>query len=469
MNIFVIFLSWKRALTLLAGLLVAASCLAQENASPTGPAKVELRQADGRWQLYLNNHPFFVKGAGLEFGDQEKLAAAGGNSFRTWRTDNGQETGQQILDRAQKNGLYVAMGLAVAGERQGFDYSDSNAVAKQLAEIKSQVLQFKDHPALLMWDIGNELNLNSHNPKVWDAVNEISKMIHRIDPNHLTTTSVAGINKELVDEIKNRAPDLDFLSIQSYADIVNLQGELHNSGWNGPYLVTEWGATGHWECGLTSWGAPIEDDSSVKASLYRKRYEAAIAADPTNCLGSYVFLWGQKQERTPTWYGMFLPFGQETETVDVMQDIWTGHWPEFRSPQLKGFWLDGKSGFQNVHLNAGGSYAASVQAQSPDNATLTYVWNIMEESQAQTVGGDFEAQPADMPDLISANRTGGAQINAPTKPGAYRLFVYALDNHGKGAYANIPFYVDAKSSAVANKTTMNSPTAKGTTVSLGKN
>ena len=306
----------KWALALLAGAMVAGSCIAQETMKAAGPAKVEVRQTDGRWRLYVNHQPFFIKGAGLEFGDQEKLAAAGGNSFRTWRTDNGRQTGQQVLDRAQKNGLYVAMGLDLSRERHGFDYSDSNAVARQLAEIKVQVVQYKDHPALLMWDIGNELNLNSHNPKVWDAVNEISKMIHQVDPNHATTTSIAGISKDLVNEIKSRAPDLDLLSIQSYADIVNLPRELRKSGWSGPYAVTEWGATGHWECGKTGWGAPIEDDSSMKADLYRKRYEIAIASDTNNCLGSYVFLWGAKQERTPTlWYGMFLPSGEGTETV----------------------------------------------------------------------------------------------------------------------------------------------------------
>ena len=79
----VTFLSWKRQLAFLAGMIIAANCLAQENTSQNGPAKIELRQADGRWQLYVNHQPFFVKGAGLEFGDQEKLAAAGGNSFRT--------------------------------------------------------------------------------------------------------------------------------------------------------------------------------------------------------------------------------------------------------------------------------------------------------------------------------------------------------------------------------------------------
>jgi hypothetical protein len=433
----------KWPLALLAGALLAGNCPAQEAPRATGPAKVEIRQTDGRWQLYVNQKPFYIKGAGLEFGDQEKLVAAGGNSFRTWRTENKRETGRQVLDRAEKNGLFVTMGLELALERHGFDYSNTDSVAKQLADIKAQVLQFKDSPALLMWDIGNELNLNSHNPKVWDAVNDISKMIHQVDPNHPTTTSLAGIGKELVNEIKSRAPDLDFLCFQSYADIVNLPRELHDSGWTGPYAVTEWGATGHWECGRTAWNAPIEDDSSVKAELYSQRYQVAIASDTNRCLGSYVFLWGQKQERTPTWYGMFLPTGEATETVDVMQQIWTGNWPDLRSPQVKGFWLDGKTAQQNVHLSAGESYAAKMLAQSPGDAPLKYSWEVMEESRAQTTGGDFESQPQHLPGLVSEGAA-EVQVKAPEKPGAYRLFAYALNGHGRAAYANIPFFVDAK-------------------------
>ncbi|HEY2082838.1 MAG TPA: hypothetical protein VGI88_08630, partial [Verrucomicrobiae bacterium] len=308
--------------------------------------------------------------------------------------------------------------------------------------------QFKNHPALLFWDIGNELNLNSHNPKVWDAVNEISKMIHQLDPNHPTTTSLAGINRELVDQIKSRLPDIDFLCVQSYADIVNLPRELRDSGWTGPYVVTEWGATGHWECGKTEWGAPIEDNSSVKAGCYHKRYEVAIASDTTNCLGSYVFLWGQKQERTPTWYGMFLNSGEATETVDVMQYLWTGQWPALRSPQLKSFSLEGKTAQQNIHLLPGHNYAAAVSAQSPDGDPLTYSWEIMEESGAQSIGGDFESQPARLPGLVQ-DAAANAQLKAPSKPGAYRLFVYVMDRHQKAAYANIPFYVDEKTAGLA--------------------
>ena len=440
----------KWLLALLTAFLAAGAFAAQPAIQPRGPAKVEVRQTDGRWQLFVNQKPFYIHGAGLEYGDQEKLAAHGGNSFRTWRTENGRESGQQVLDRAWKNGLYVMMGLDVSRERHGFNYSDPNAVAKQLARVKAEVLKYKDHPALLIWDIGNELNLNSQNPKVWDAVNDISKMIHQVDPNHPTTTSLAGINRELVSEIKSRASDLDLLCVQMYADIVNLPRYLPETGWTGPYVVTEWGATGHWEVGKTSWGAPIENDSTVKAEFYRKRYEIAIASDKKQCLGSYVFLWGQKQERTPTWYGMFLASGEETEAVDVLQHLWTGKWPEFRSPQVKGFMLDGKTAPQNVRLKPGQSYAAKVLAEAPAKAPLTYAWEVMAESDAQSNGGDFESTPQCLTGLVTPGKAGEAQVKAPSKPGAYRLFSYVLDSHGKAAHANIPFYVDDKPAKVTS-------------------
>ena len=434
---------------MLAGVGASLVYSAEKTQETVAPAHVELKQADGHWALFVNQKPFFVKGAGLEFGDQEKLAAAGGNSFRTWRTENGQESGRKVLDHAFKNGLYVTMGLEVSRERHGFNYSDPVAVAKQLAEIKGQVMALKDHPALLAWDIGNELNLNSTNPMVWNAVNDISKMIHQVDTNHPTTTSLAGIGKSVVAEIKNRAPDLDFLCFQSYADIVNLPRQLQDCGWNGPYMVTEWGATGHWECGKTAWGAPIEDNSTVKARLYRRRYEIAIGSDKTNCLGSYVFLWGQKQERTPTWYGMFLASGESTATVDSLQEIWTGQKPATLSPEIEGLWLDGKTAQQSVHVNAGQSYAVKIAAHSPSASTLKYVCNIMEESGAQSTGGDFETQPQVIPGLVTPGEPGEAKVKAPSKPGAYRLFAYVIDANGKAGYANLPFYVGAKTAAVA--------------------
>ena len=234
------------------------------------------------------------------------------------------------------------------------------AVARQFDAVRAEVLKYKDHPALLIWAIGNELNMSAHNPRVWDAVNDLSKMIHQLDTNHLTTTPLAGVNRDVVREIKARAPDLDLLSFQVYGDLMNLPQRLREADWDGPYLVTEWGATGHWEVNKTDWGAPIEDDSTLKADLYLKRFEAGIASDHTQCVGSYVFLWGQKQERTPTWFGLFLKSGEETAAVDTMHYLWKGAWPAERSPRLDGAWLDGKTSRQSIHLKSSQAYSARV-------------------------------------------------------------------------------------------------------------
>jgi hypothetical protein len=153
----------------------AATVIGGEPKPSQGPAKVEVRHAEGRYFLCVDAKAFYIKGAGLGSGSQEKLAEHGGNSFRTWGTENRRQSGQQLLDRVRKNGLYVAMGLEIGRERQGFDYNDKAAVVRQFERVKAQVLRYKDHPALLLWLIGNELNLNARNPNVWSAVNDVSK------------------------------------------------------------------------------------------------------------------------------------------------------------------------------------------------------------------------------------------------------------------------------------------------------
>jgi hypothetical protein len=426
-----------------AGLFLAGSgwLPAEDTRIPCRPAKVEIRQISGRYGLYVDGRPFYIKGAGIELGSPEKLKEHGGNSFRTWSTENGRDRGQQVLDRAWTNGLYVAMGLDVDHERRGFDYDNTNAVARQFTTLIEQVRSLKDHPALLVWVIGNELNFEK-NRKVWDTVNDLSRMIHQIDPNHPTTTTLAGFNPETVALVKARAPDLDFLSFQMYCDIINLPRYLAAAGWEKPYIVSEWGATGHWECGKTAWGAPIENDSTAKANLYEKRFRTVIEPDRRLCLGSYVFLWGNKQERTPTWYGMFLESGEETAPVDVLHRLWTGAWPANRSPQLEAVWLDGRTATQNVHLQAGQSYSARVAANDPDHDPLTYRWDVMQESTETKIGGDAETKPPHVPGLITDARRGEITLRAPDRPGAYRLFVYSYDGQGHAAHANIPFYVD---------------------------
>jgi hypothetical protein len=85
----------------------------------------------------------------------EELAAAGGNSIRA---------GTGSLDRAQALGLTVLADLPFAKQRAGFSYDDQAAVATQREQIRQIVLRFKDHPALLAWAVGNELEINTPAP-----------------------------------------------------------------------------------------------------------------------------------------------------------------------------------------------------------------------------------------------------------------------------------------------------------------
>jgi hypothetical protein len=403
---------------------------------PASPVKVTVHQINGRYELLRAGQPYFVKGAG---GSQypERLAAYGGNSIRTWSTAGA----PQVLAAANQHHLTVMLGLDVARERHGFDYNDAAAVAAQLQKIKAEVLKYKDDPAVLLWGIGNELNLDYTNPKVWNAVNDIARMIHEIDPNHPTSTVLAGANKKEVEYVKARCPAVDILSINTYAGLATLPQQVADAGWTGPYLVAEWGPTGHWEGPQTPWKASVEETSSQKAAVYQRRYEASVLQDRAHCLGSYVFLWGQKQERTPTWYGLFTEDGQETEVMDVLQYEWSGQWPQNRAPHISAFVLGGKTATEAVTLKPGQPASAQATVTDPDHDKLTYRYELLPESTDLKQGGDRENRPAAVASSLHANDTGVALFGAPRRPGAYRLFVYAHDEHGNVATGNIPFLV----------------------------
>ena len=408
---------------------------------PTGPVHVEITDRDQGYLLLRDSKPYTVRGAGGDLRNLETLSRNGGNSIRTWHVETDREKGIAFLDEAHSLGLTVSLCLNIARERDGFDYDDPGAVARQYQQARRAVLDYRDHPALLSWIIGNELNYDFTNLAVYDAVNEISLMIHELDPYHLTTTAIAGFSEQMLRTVEQRAPDLDFISFQLYGDLINLPGYIEAAQFTKPYFITEWGSIGHWEVAQTKWGAPIELTSTEKANNYLKGFDEVIATNPHQVLGNYVFLWGQKQERTPTWYGVFTESGEETEAVDVMYYLWNNQWPANRSPVLTGIQLDGRTAYENIYLAPGQKTLASVIVQDPDGDQVSYGWSIKPESDSAKHGGDFETAIADIENLIEDPHKATVEITTPTQSGPYRIFVYAYDGKGKAAHANIPFFV----------------------------
>jgi len=405
--------------------------------------RIEQSDKSGRWELLVNDAPYFVNGAG---GDHhlELLASLGGNTIRTWGADqleprvwsDGRE--MSLLDRAHELGLKVCAGYWVEHPNSGFDYDDPAQVEKQLEDVRAFVSKWKDHPALLMWGVGNEV-AGPDMARVFRELNSISAEIKRLDPNHPTMTATAGIWPSHAALFNQYCPDIDVLGVNAYAGLPAVPQELLRQGYRGPYLVTEYGPIGHWECAVTPWGAEIEQPSADKARSYTAFHHSAITNQPDRSLGGFVFLWGQKQERTDTWYSMFLKSGEKVATVDELAKIWSGRYPDNRAPLVEAI----NSDLFFALTKAGSEHNASVRVSDPEDDELTYEWIVRRESSDKQHGGAFERAPEDVPGcVISGAGSDSVTIRLPMEPGNYRLFVYVRDGQGGAGTANIPFQIN---------------------------
>ena len=174
-----------------------------------------------------NGKPYFVKGA-VGAVHLEELVAAGGNSIRAE---------VESLDRAQALGLTVLADLPFGKQRLGFDYSNADAVERQREQIRRIVVQSKDHPALLAWAIGNELELVT-TPKqrvaLWKEVDHVAAMIHDIDPRHPVITPVGDAYRHILHELNQYCPHLDAVGLNSYVDMLALPEDVAREGWTRP-------------------------------------------------------------------------------------------------------------------------------------------------------------------------------------------------------------------------------------------
>ena len=304
-------------------------------ASASGQSKVCLETIDGGHRLTRNGEPYFIRGVG---GDSHlaQLAAAGGNSIRTWSTDNL----DAILDEAHKHNLTVCVGFWMGHERHGFDYQDEAAVVKQLDDCTAAVREYKDHPAVLMWGIGNEMEGDGTNPAIWYAVDHIARECKRIDPNHPTMTVIADLGESKVQNIERFCPNIDIIGVNSYGGISSLAERYRATGGTKPYVVTEFGPLGPWEVGKTEWGIADRSDQHGQRQDLRRRLSQGRGRAEGPVPGSYAFLWGQKQETTATWFGMLLPDGSRLAAVDAMTEAWTGSPPNNRCPRIESLVAD---------------------------------------------------------------------------------------------------------------------------------
>lgn len=418
--------------------LFTMACI-QESAS-TLQTEV-IRDESGAFQLLRDGEVLRIQGAG---GTRylETLSELGGNTLRTWGVDELERNidGVPFLDYAHAKGFLVVAGIWVQHERHGFDYRDPVQVEEQREQVRAAVEAYRDHPAILLWGLGNEVEAfraDDDDTHVWQEWNELAKIVKELDPSRPVMATVAGVTSEKIEKVQRYGDGFDILGVNAYAGAIVTGSLLKEAGFDRPFVLAEFGPRGHWEVPVTDWGAPIEASGNEKAEHYLETYQTVIEDAGDLCIGSFVFLWGHKQEMTRTWYGMFLESGEKLPAVDAMAFAWTGGYPETRCPELVSVRFDAH--LQRVSPKS--LWRAEAEVVDPQGQSLRFQWEIISEQSDPSIGGDRESVPTSHPSAIRESNGPEVLIEAPEAPGAYRLFLTVINESQAATTANFPFKV----------------------------
>lgn len=429
------------ALAAAALFLLLASCSTPP--APSKERKVYIDRQDARYVLFRDKKPFTIKGA-AGFSNFEALHAAGGNTIRTWDTAGLGD----VLDRAHAAGIAVIAGIPIPLSRSLGFYKDTARVTALYNACHALVNRYKDHPALLMWCLGNEVDF-PYRPRFrpfYKTYNRLLEIIHSQDPEHPVTTALINFDRRCIYNIRWKVKGLDLISLNIFGELPNLERDLKNFSWfwNGPFLISEWGINGPWETETTAWGAPIENTSNKKAEQYLQRYTDHMPVNNPRFLGACIFYWGQKQEVTHTWFSLFSENGAASPVVQTMQQIWTGQPPTHKAPPLKYMLVEGKGARDNILLGPGTVNAAEILFDTALGDSLRVTWEIVPEDWYTRYRGDVNARkPVVLDSLLLSLKGNKTSFRAPAKEGPYRIFATVSDAYGNFVSANTPFYVVA--------------------------
>lgn len=416
-------------------LILCLSCTGNEQTGGDNPT-VYIRETSGHYELIRNGKPYHIYGAAAEAGYLNELKQAGANTARIYDTTDLQKT----LNIAEKLDLAIVVDIPMPKYNNSRQfYEDPRLFEEMKLKVAEVVERHKDHPALLYWNLGNEL----YYPYFYEQTifhkryNMLIDLIHELDPNHPVSTTTIGANKLRVLSITWKSPQLDFISFNAFGILSTFKQRLLpiKPIWNGPYVITEWGVNGPWEADLTAWGVPIEETSSKKAEQITNRYYKFIKPlENNNSLGSFIFYWGQKNEVTPTWYSLFND-DLKSEAVFRMQKIWSENTYDYPGPKLKYILLNHKGAADNILLAPGEKASAVTHFSEPPESSYSYSWEIREESWYA-----FHISKVLAPKNFEVSDS-SLTFTAPNTPGPYRLHLEITNNSGYFATANIPFYV----------------------------
>lgn len=414
---------------------------------------------DGK--VLVNGVEWEVKGAACN-GRYSDLAGYGGNTVRAY---SARLNFRNTLDQIYESGSMTHLGLPFTQYRSNSKvYTDDTAFQTMLDNILLIVDDLRNHPAVLCWCIGNELE-SEHQEEtiIWDRVQQAAEAIRALDPAHPITVAVTSPSQTStkITYIAENCPDLDFLSVNCYqTNLAELDDRLVSLGWNRPFMVTEFGPTGTWSRNyldgrITDWNALVELSSSENAAQYQACLDI-ISGYGEACIGSFPFLWGhQTHGEVLSWYGMFTKEGYALPSVEVMSRYWNGEDAAVSAPVVKSYRtsieLNGVNLSTQLNNVVSSSQACTAKVYASSENPLRYRWFIYRDNVYDDAGNITEAAHACADGSMDENanadlfvdRTQKAvTFNAPSEAGNYRLHVLVFDDKSrKAAQVSLPFRV----------------------------
>lgn len=415
---------------------------------------VYIKKTVNGFQLIRNGKPFYIKGAA---GDShfKELADIAGNTIRLYDTINLQSN----LDIAKKYGLAVIVDIPIPAYsgKNSYVNEDDNGVLKQ--KIKVLVKKYKNHTALLMWNLGNELNY----PKVhWKdflrvhlgkkrfvgTFNEFIDIIHYEDTNHPVSTTLWNSDIQQHVTFKIFSPEIDLISYNVFGDVKSVKEQITQISFlfgASPYYISEFGSDGWWwlESKKTSWESPIEQSSAKKAEQIKSRYNL-IVNNTGNCLGSLLFFWGNKYECTDTWFSLFKD-EYKSEIMIEIEHLWRESNDRPKLIGLDYMLVDGKGALDNLIFTPNELKRSELKLESSNIDSLRIKWEIYPDvwyhGWNEEKYNNKKLKPPTPIECFLSTEKNKATFLTPEKEGPYRIFAYVFDNYGYFASTNTPFYV----------------------------
>ncbi len=181
------------------------------------------------WSSYPDN---YVKDFAL-------LRAMGANTIKLYNPP----TQIEAMDTAYLNGIYVIMDYSINWNANISDAATRESIKNGFLDM---VNTWKDHPAVLMWNLGNEMNAHVSSLSDWySLVNECAQAAHSVDANHPVTAAcqdVTGGIETQIASFNSSVPAMDIWSVQLYrgGSFGNLFTSFAGKS-SKPLLLTEFG------------------------------------------------------------------------------------------------------------------------------------------------------------------------------------------------------------------------------------